>query len=132
MKTLEELAEDYSAHVDLCCGTSDIMITAKLAFLTGYEAAKTNLPTPAKWISVKEQLPEDHIYCLVTSKKEAISTPYGWIAAGLFWDMEIAYFDQKNKTWMTGELYLNCKEQDAVPFVVSHWMPLPEPPKDEL
>ena len=82
------------------------------------------------WISVKDRLPEDHSYYLVTSKKEASSTPYGWIAAGLFWDMEIAYFHERNQTWMTGIVALNCKEEDKVPFAVSYWMPLPKPPED--
>lgn len=38
MKTPEELAEDCSKEVELCCGTSDIIIESKRAFLVGYNA----------------------------------------------------------------------------------------------
>ena len=128
-KTPEQMAVDW--YIRLL--TEEPAVAIKEAYQVGYQAAKdeTNLLTSARWISVKERLPEDHIYYLVTSKKEATSTPYGWITAGLFWDIEIAYFHQKNETWMTGELASNCKEENKVPFVVSHWMPLPKPPEDK-
>lgn len=40
MKTPEQLAEDYSEAIDLCCGTSDIIIQAEGAFMAGYEAGQ--------------------------------------------------------------------------------------------
>lgn len=124
-KTPEQMAEEFSNVFR----SERRKTIAKKSWYTGFEEGLKY--ASAKWISVNERLPEDHIYYLVTSKKEAISTPYGWITAGLFWDIEIAYFHQKNETWMTGELALNCKEKDKVPFVVAHWMLLPEPPKEE-
>ena len=38
-KTPEQLAEEYATDIDLCCGTSDIIIAAEIAFLAGYQAA---------------------------------------------------------------------------------------------
>ena len=40
MKTPEEMAEEYCADIDLCCGTSDIIIAAEKSFLAGYKAAE--------------------------------------------------------------------------------------------
>ena len=40
MKTPEEMAEEYGADIDLCCGTSDIIIAVEKSFLAGYQAAQ--------------------------------------------------------------------------------------------
>jgi hypothetical protein len=40
MKTPEQMAEEYGTGIDLCCGTSDIIITAEKGFLAGYQAAE--------------------------------------------------------------------------------------------
>lgn len=71
MKTPEELAEEYgnTIHKDQdgfnlkYCRWAHITEWEKRAFLAGYAAAQTNLPTPAKWISVKERLPEVGVLC---------------------------------------------------------------------
>ena len=127
-KTPEQMAEEYAEdwHKD-CDYPEEILRHTKKAtasvFLAGYQAAQ-------QWVPVSERLPEDHSYYFVSSKKEASSTPYGWIPAGFFWDIEIAYFHQKNETWMTGIVALNCREEDKVPFAVSYWMPLPKLPEE--
>ncbi|CAB4166210.1 Domain of unknown function DUF551 [uncultured Caudovirales phage] len=43
MKTPEQMAEEYGTGIDLCCGTSDIIIAAEKGFLAGYQAAKDQL-----------------------------------------------------------------------------------------
>lgn len=61
---------------------------------------------PNEWISVKEDLPfanDDYLVCLAN----------GHICMG-FWS--------SNNFWSKG-YYSNCLE-------VTHWMPLPEPPKE--
>jgi hypothetical protein len=151
-KTPEQMADEYAEFglqgVPDSIRKQQLMAKDRMAFLAGYKAAM-NFPekpdtcehildmekmvdvnSSSGWISVKDRLPEDHNYYLVTSKKEASSTPHGWIAAGLFWDMEIAYFHQRNQTWMTGIVALNCKEEDKILFAVSYWMPLPKPPEE--
>lgn len=37
-KTPEEMAKKYGTDIDLCCGTSDIIIAAEEGFLAGYKA----------------------------------------------------------------------------------------------
>ena len=62
----------------------------------------------AEWISVKDRLPEpEKHYCLVKTT---------WGAH------HIAYFDYDENKWFSNYgLTLN----------VTHWMPLPEPPKED-
>ncbi len=98
MKTPEEMAEEYCEDHDECEFARD-------AFLAGYDAAQTNLPTPAKWISVFAKTPpiendgDESIKFLTIDKWGQVDV--------LFWD------------WM-----------DWQNMDVSFWMPLPEPPKE--
>lgn len=118
-KTLEELAEDYSAHIDLCCGTSDIIITAELAFLAGYQAAKDQLAAADKvipqWISVKDKLPDYEQLVLLwhpNFKRQFVGCRVNsGIMKPLYW-------------W---ELELDMHEPEGR---ILHWMPLPEAPKE--
>lgn len=43
MKTPEQMAEEYGTGIDLCCGTSDIIIAAEKGFLAGYKAGYESL-----------------------------------------------------------------------------------------
>ena len=78
------------------------------------EAAKGDFIALAKsnngWISVKDRLPKDDGDYLVYTREEYI---------GLFW------FDRDEKEW-TEESDFPCLEG-----YVTHWMPLPEPPKED-
>ena len=67
-------------------------------------------PTIGGWISVKDGLPKDDGDYLVYTREEYI---------GLFW------FDRDEKEW-TEESDFPCLEG-----YVTHWMPLPEPPKED-
>ena len=62
-----------------------------------------------QWISVKEKLPETDNYCIV------FEPGYGCEACMYYGDGE----------WLTPDL-------SNVTRFVSHWMPLPEPPKEEV
>ena len=59
----------------------------------------------AEWISVKETMPKDNIAVLVWEKQG------------------FAYVDEcENGKWKIGEQNL---------AVITHWIPIPEPPKEE-
>lgn len=63
-----------------------------------------------EWVSVKERLPEASGYYLI-----ACRYPYCGKSNGI----DISYFQHKAKNWK--------KIRD---LYVTHWMPLPEPPKE--
>lgn len=60
-----------------------------------------------EWISVKDRLPEDTGYVLAWSPR--------------YQEVVIAWYSEEEDFWRT--------EDDLAPFP-SHWMPLPEPPKE--
>lgn len=61
------------------------------------------------WISVKERLPQDEESVLVWG--------CGFI--------EIGWYDASDKCWCTDDFDYDDDQ-------VTHWMPLPEPPKEEV
>lgn len=63
--------------------------------------------TVQEWISVKDRLPEHEVDVLCYT---------------IYQEIEILQFDESVK-WWTGSEYDYEKEQ------VTHWMPLPQPPK---
>lgn len=67
-----------------------------------------------RWIPVKEQLPEEDGHYLVYIFCEADEQLRGWT--------QIAWFRRKFYWEHSGEWYRE---------VITHWMPLPEPPKEE-
>ena len=76
----------------------------KHGYEKGYEAGKP------KWIPVSERLPVDDREVLCFTKRE-----YYWIARWNYCD---------DRMWSDGEMW--CSESE-----VTHWMPLPEPPKED-
>lgn len=79
-----------------------------------------------KWISVEERLPEPHTDVLL-------------IAHG--WEPQLVYIGklekvESEKSWLTG-LVSKASEWTVYGFsylkkpIVTHWMPLPEPPKED-
>lgn len=66
---------------------------------------------PTKWISVEERLPDAKVRCIVYYKHK--------------------YCDDDGY-WAIGVSFYNGKEFDiGLAYKVTHWMPLPEPPKQE-
>ncbi len=106
-KTSEQLAKEWLKTFPEggdCC---------EIAFLAGYKAAAP------QWISVKERLPpeqEDKLLFLSIYKDVYL----GWI--------ELVSTDdgQFHLTYSEGHGYL-----DRADRLISHWMPLPAPPKEE-
>ena len=79
-----------------------------------------------KWIPVKERLPEEKCKCLVYKKHIGLSALVSFTN-----DLEsIDEYDfQGQKRW--GFFYYDSEYGYCESLGVTHWMPLPEPPKEE-
>ena len=71
----------------------------------------TNGVTVQEWISVDDRLPEEKVNCIVHYKHAYCNNDGYWAIGFCFYDGEKFQFDQAYK--------------------VTHWMPLPNPPKGE-
>ena len=67
--------------------------------------------TVQDWISVKERLPQEKVNCIVHYKHAYCDNDDYWAIGMCFYDGEKFQFDPAYK--------------------VTHWMPMPEPPKGE-
>lgn len=104
MKTPEQMAKEYC---DQFCWNDPREEDARDAFLAGYAAAKP------KWIGVKERLPEMNEEVLISYG----NTPFYKLAF---------LIHNGDRKWFHGT-YSNQEYQIDD---VTHWMPLPEPPKE--
>lgn len=66
---------------------------------------------PVNWISVKDRLPEQTARCLVARWDSVTKTPF----IDILW--------HENGVWWN--------RQHGGNYAVTHWMPLPEPPKED-
>ena len=71
----------------------------------------SNGVTVQEWISVKERLPQEKVDCIVHYKHAYCDNDDYWAIGMCFYDGE--------------------KFQFGSAYKVTHWMPLPEPPKGE-
>jgi len=106
-KTPEELAKQYAKQDEVVISAinHDAEDLVKAAFVAGYKAAKDIWI----WISVKDEYPPKDVFVLFYSQKEGVSEG--------FWD---------NDRW-----YLAAGTISILPSLVTHWMPLPQPPKED-
>ena len=72
---------------------------------------KTNAVTVQEWISVKDRLPEEKVNCIVHYR-------HAYCDDDDYWAIGICFYD--------GE-----KFQINPAYKVTHWMPMPNPPKGE-
>lgn len=109
MKTPEQLAKEFIARE---CMEHEEAAGGYYGFLAGYQAAKP------QWISVKERLPE-------IVEPRSISDDVLWITR--YGEMEVSCLERVRSglrvDW--GDAGLLKLDQ------FTHWMPLPEPPKEE-
>lgn len=68
--------------------------------------------TVQEWVSVDDRLPEENGRYLTVNK---------------MWDYKICVFD----LWFDGGFWYIDEEDDLFNFEVTHWMPMPQPPKGE-
>ena len=105
LKTPEQMAEE---HANIRCPEQGpefiVWCMCRDDFLAGYQAAKP------EWISVKERLPE-------TGKVVLAAMPKGTVTLG--------GIRKKTQAW---DVFLDMAICTAEP---THWMPLPEAPKEE-
>ena len=71
----------------------------------------SNGVTVQEWISVEDRLPEEKVDCIVHYKHAYCNNDGYWAIGFCFYDGEKFQFDQAYK--------------------VTHWMPIPQPPKGE-
>lgn len=110
-KTKEELAKDHATRL-IRDGTSPDRFTRsdiELAYYSGYEAAAL------KWVKCSDRLPEETGTYLVFHEFGAIDTQM---------------FSKVRKQWNAFDWdYPNAEENYMQG--ITHWMPLPEAPKEE-
>jgi hypothetical protein len=115
-KTPEEMAEEYSADIDLCCGTSDIIIAAEKAFFAGYKAAQ-------QWISVEDRLPEERVWVL------------GYYSIYENDMYHVGVVQRFVHTWAEANIWLTNHKNGPLTYeevdLITYWQPLPAPPKEE-
>jgi len=133
-KTPEELAEEYLRY------ESESHYWTKQAFLAGYKAAKDQLADADK------VMPDTCEHILDMSKMVDVN---GWISVG----DKLPELDEDVLVWYGYSCEVACRRRfhppklkppqfnnvelfvwdfgDFEDFDVTHWMPLPEPPKEE-
>ena len=67
--------------------------------------------TVQEWVSINDRLPEEKVNCIVHYKHAYCNNDGYWAIGFCFYDGEKFQFDQAYK--------------------VTHWMPIPQPPKGE-
>ena len=75
------------------------------------DAPAADVAPVQKWISVKDRLPEEKVNCIVNYKHAYCDTDGYWAIGFCYYDGEKFKFNPLYK--------------------ITHWMPLPEPPKGE-
>ena len=106
--TTEEIIKALRFEAGIYVGSSTSAVcTAAADRLEELETELSKLKEQQRWIPVTERLPEDDDDVLIMSS--------GSISMG--------YYSVYNEYWAD---YINVYNSD-----VTHWMPLPEPPKEE-
>ena len=105
--TLEQWLEQQHGKIDVDCGcvsTETLMHWMRVA----YEAGNSPV-TPESWISCSERMPDD-------GQEVVVQTHSGW--------RYIAFYESHSG------LFYDSPEGDVEYVLVTHWMPLPEPPQE--
>jgi hypothetical protein len=135
MKTPEQMAEEFAANKRR--EWDDYVVDeAKAAFLAGYQAAKDEMNSSNNsngWISVKERLPnlEKTSRSLRRESSCILLVSYGNVYAAHLcedWsDRSLFIFEACTCNCRAFDMDIDEWKLDQV----THWMPLPETPKEE-
>lgn len=115
--TPEEKAEEYVwDRIRDGAAYGDLAEELKDAYLAGYKAAQpqSDPATSSGWISVKDRLPEDE-QVITLKLRESNGLRFACL------DIVSGYGDLDD----FGFVHTQCGDR------TTHWMPLPEPPKEE-
>ena len=107
--------------------------------------------TVQEWISVKDRLPESQCPVLVVAVSKGMGLPYIFKAAHInhheitedeygWTDGEYdSEYDEENDCFWIPECWYECNAVEGntnwvmdEDYTITHWMPLPQPPKGEL
>lgn len=117
IKWLEKVVNDTNNDFDLC---SDALKKELLLQKDVFEMAVSALTHPhGGWISVEDRLPDTNGTYIVYAP-----TYYGGSSSGLDNINGIMFARRRGRNWSIEVGY------HKRPNCVTHWMPLPEPPKD--
>ena len=88
-----------------------------LAYEAGYEAGKRD--AAPRWVRCEDELPKENGFYLV-----AVKAPHKGVRVYEYKPCNDMFYENENK-WVreNGSYILN--------HLVTHWMPLPEPPKED-
>ncbi|EHY3096676.1 DUF551 domain-containing protein [Escherichia coli] len=111
--SFQEWLSEQKEKIDVDCGCVSIE-TLTHWMKSAYEAGNSPV-TPDGWISCSERMPNDKQYVWCWGKS------YGWTE----YDTFEGYYDWSRNKWWT---VTDDGEEPA--SKVTHWMPLPEPPKE--
>ena len=130
-KKIEEIRMEYLEEDTLSSKfAAEIIETVMDSYL---QDAPTIDPVKQEWVSVKDRLPkeEDDVLVLIREiehygRHKEKRNVYHWIFTGWFIDgvWATTYCHGYKKIETENEEYPNCEH------TVTHWMPLPEPPKE--
>ena len=117
-KTPEEMAVQYIKDVETARNPS-VTATAfpqmQRCYIAGYKAAQP------QWISVKDRLPD---------KSVGWTMVYGCILSR--WSVQPGLYDRGRKEWVSRFINEGPAEEGYARLEsVTHWMPLPDAPKEE-
>lgn len=119
LEALREMGNEFIMHSMVGCAYRTTVCMEKIESLPAIDLGAT----VQEWVSVKDRLPEN------TTDKVIVHCKNGYIGFGHYEDCN---------SWLIG-----CKLENIKPHVVcdvygidggykvTHWMPLPEPPKGE-
>ena len=126
----QEMEKLYEHHLEMCNYSADGAVADCIEFLD-------NAPTidaAPQWISVKERLPEKSGYVLVCVHYPEFEQfeQHGGDADGI----DVAFFATWNNIFLTDNNNAYNADLNKVDMTngheyVTHWMPLPNPPKEE-
>ena len=120
---LQNLQKILEAKADMCIGAGKMkMLSFANACSDALELLKakdTNVLT--KWISVKDRLPEEGDSYIVAGKMRLQGEPWEY-----FTDVAASHGCYIDGFWDTFNDWVEGNETH-----ITHWMPMPEPPKEE-
>ena len=105
----EAILREIERRESLIIGDKLVSVDAMKSFIKNRPAA--DVAPVRKWISVKDRLPEEKVNCIVNYKHAYCDTDGYWAIGFCYYDGEKFKFNPIYK--------------------ITHWMPLPEPPKEE-